>query len=78
MKEVKVTRKYQITIPKEIRKPLNIKIGERLPIKRKGKVIVIQVKKPIEKPSDYLWGISKKTSKLDVLDLIKTSRRKMR
>jgi len=78
MKEVKVTRKYQITIPEEIRKPLNIQIGEKLPIERKGKAIVIKVKKPIERPSDYLWGISNKTSKLDVLELIKTSRRKMR
>ena len=78
MKEVKATRKYQITIPKEIRKPLNIKIGEKLPIERKGKAIVIQVKKPIENPSDYLWGISKRTSKLDVIELIKTSRRKMK
>lgn len=78
MKEVKVTRKYQITIPEEIRKPLKIKIGEKLPIERKGKAIVIRVKKPIEKPSDYLWGLSKKASKIDVLELIKTSRRKMR
>ena len=78
MKEVKVTRKYQITIPEEIRKPLNIKIGEKLPIQRRGKVIVIKVKKPIENPSDYLWGISKRTSKLDVLELIKNSRRKLR
>jgi len=78
LKEVKVTRKYQITIPEEIRKPLNIKIGEKLPIQRKGKLIVIKVKKPIEKPSDYLWKISKKGSKLDVLELIKTSRRNMR
>jgi AbrB family looped-hinge helix DNA binding protein len=75
--EVKVTRKYQITIPKEIRRHLKINIGEKLPIKRKGAKIIIEVKNPIERPSDYLWNISKKQTRINVVNLIKTSRRKM-
>ena len=78
MREVKVTRKYQITIPEDIRKVLQITIGEKLPVERKCRNIVIEAKKSIEKPSDYLWGISKRSTKVDVVGLVKGSRRKMR
>lgn len=78
MEEVKVTRKYQITIPKKIREPLGIKIGEKLPVKRKGTKIVIEAKKLVPRPSDYLWRISKKATQIDVVKLVKSSRRKMR
>ncbi len=74
MKEIKVTRKYQITIPEEIRKQLNINIGEKLPIMRKDSKIIIETGKSIKKPSDYLWNISKKTTKINVVGLVKSSR----
>ena len=76
--EVKVTRKYQITIPEEIRKQLHISIGEKLPVKRKGERIIIEVKQPISKPSDYLWNISKRQTRINAIELVKSSRRKMR
>lgn len=60
MKETTVTRKYQITIPKDIRE------------------IVIDTEKRVQKPSDYLWNISKAYTKIDVVHLVKRSRKKMR
>ena len=76
--EVKVTRKYQITIPEEIRKHLHISIGEKLPVKRKGERIIIEVKQPIPKPSDYLWNISKRQTRINIVDLVKNSRKKIK
>lgn len=78
MKETTVTRKYQITIPRDIRKYLGIKIGEKYPIMRKGHKIIIETKQHVQKPSDYLWGISKKYTNIDVVRLVKESRKKMR
>jgi len=76
--EIKVTRKYQITIPNEIRKSLGIKIGEKYPIKRFKNKIIIETRKRIEKPSDYLWSISKRRINLNAVKLVKNSREKMR
>jgi AbrB family looped-hinge helix DNA binding protein len=78
MREIKVTRKYQITIPHEIRKSLGIKIGEKYPIRKIDHKIVIETKKHVEKPSDYLWSISKRPINIDVIKLVKNSRLKMR
>jgi AbrB family looped-hinge helix DNA binding protein len=78
MKEIKVTRKYQITIPSEIRKSLGVKIGEKYPIKRVKNKIIIETKKHVERPSDYLWSISKKQINRNAVNLVKNSREKMR
>lgn len=78
MKETTVTRKYQITIPRDIRKYLGIRIGEKYPITMKNHKIIIETEKHVQNPSDYLWGISKKYTKIDVTKLIKESRKKMR
>lgn len=78
MKETTVTRKYQITIPRDIRKHLGIKIGEKYPITVKGRNIIIEADRHVQNPSDYLWSISKKPTKIDVLRLVKDSRKKMR
>lgn len=78
MRETTVTRKYQITIPKDIRKYLGIKIGEKYPITIRGHNIIVETKPHVQKPSDYLWNISKNYTKMDVVHLVKESRRKMR
>ncbi|QXJ35413.1 AbrB/MazE/SpoVT family DNA-binding domain-containing protein [Saccharolobus shibatae] len=45
MPETVVTRKYQITIPKEIREALGIKVGDRLIVRvEDGKIIIEPVK----------------------------------
>ena len=45
MREVVITRKYQITIPKEIREKLGLKVGDRVLIYLEGDKIVI---KPVD------------------------------
>ncbi|QXJ29121.1 hypothetical protein J5U23_01990 [Saccharolobus shibatae B12] len=45
MPETVVTRKYQITIPKEIREALGIKVGDRLIVRvEDGKIIIEPVR----------------------------------
>lgn len=42
MSKTKITRNYQITIPKEIREKLNLKLGEKVTIHLEGERIIIQ------------------------------------
>jgi looped-hinge helix DNA binding domain, AbrB family len=45
MPETVVTRKYQITIPKEVREVLGIKVGDRLIVKvEDGKIVIEPVR----------------------------------
>lgn len=39
---VKVTRKYQITIPKEVRKRVGVEIGDKLKVMEKGEAIILR------------------------------------
>ncbi len=43
--EVKVTRGYQVTIPKEIREKIGIKVGTILEIELQGDKVILKVKK---------------------------------
>ena len=54
MVEVVVTRKFQVTIPKEIREALEINVGDRLIVKIADGKIVLE---PI-RPSDALKRLS--------------------
>jgi len=54
MVEVVVTRKFQVTIPKEIREALEINVGDRLIVKIAGGKVVLE---PI-RPSDALKRLS--------------------
>lgn len=58
--DVTVSPKYQILIPKEIRKSLNIKKGEKFQIYVKGKVITLVPDKPLKELRGFLKGISVK------------------
>ena len=42
MEKVKVTRKYQVTIPKEVRRKVGVNIGDELRVIDKGELIVFQ------------------------------------
>ena len=42
MLTVKVTRKYQITIPKKIREELGIKVGDELIVRTDGSRIILE------------------------------------
>lgn len=39
---IKVTRKYQITIPKRVREKAGIEIGDRLSIANRGELIILK------------------------------------
>ena len=69
-----VTRKYQITIPKKIRKRLSVMIGDKLNVKEEGNKIVIEVGRRIENPVEYMWNISKTPRRIDAVRLVKKSR----
>lgn len=49
MARVKVTRKFQVTIPEEVRKSVGVKIGEELLVKEEGKRIVLEKVADIER-----------------------------
>lgn len=72
-----VTRKYQITIPKKIRKRLRVMIGDRLNVKGEGNMIIIETGKRIENPVEYMWNLSKRPIRIDAVALVKKTRRKI-
>lgn len=38
----RITRKYQVTIPKEVRKKVGVEVGDELAVMGKGELIVLQ------------------------------------
>jgi len=40
--ETRVTRKYQVTIPKEVRKKVGVEVGDKLRVMEKGELIVLK------------------------------------
>jgi len=38
----KVTRKYQVTIPKNVRKKVGVEVGDRLKVTQKGELILLK------------------------------------
>jgi len=73
LEEVTVTRKYQITIPKETRTRLGIELGDRLLVRDDGERIIIEVPKKIADPSEYLWSLSKEPLDIDAIKLVEES-----
>jgi len=73
LEEVKVTRKYQVTIPKRLRSELGIRVGDRILLRREGGHILIEVPRRIADPSEFLWNLSKKPVDVDVVRLIEES-----
>jgi antitoxin PrlF len=71
--EVKVTRKFQVTIPKSVRSELGIKIGDKLTVKTENKQIILEKPKHIPNPSDTLWCLFGKPLKIDAAKLVEES-----
>jgi len=46
MTKVKVTRKYQVTIPEEVRNKIGVRIGDELLVREEGEKIVLE--RPID------------------------------
>jgi len=58
MSITKISSKGQITIPKEIRDELNLKIGDKVILEAAGGQAIL---KPVEKPSESMKGIGRRT-----------------
>jgi AbrB family looped-hinge helix DNA binding protein len=71
--EVKVTRKYQVTIPEHIRSKLGVKIGDYLIVRSENKRIILEAQKPIPNPSETLWCLFGKSLDIDATKLVEES-----
>ena len=71
--EVKVTRKYQVTIPESVRSKLGVKIGDKLIVKSEDKRIVMESPKHISNPSDVLWNLFGRSVDIDAVRLVEES-----
>ena len=71
--EVKVTRKYQVTIPESVRSKLGVKIGDKLIVKSEKKRIIMETSKRIPNPSDSLWCLFGKPLDIDAVKLVEKS-----
>ncbi len=71
--EVKVTRKYQVTIPESVRSKLGIKIGDKLIVRSEKKRIIMQKPQHIPNPSDTLWCLFGKPIDVDATKLVEES-----
>ncbi len=56
MSHVKVSSKYQITIPKDIRKALGIEAGDKLYVGREDGKLVLRPLPKIKNPTENLYG----------------------
>jgi AbrB family looped-hinge helix DNA binding protein len=70
---VKVTRKYQVTIPESVRSKLGVKIGDTLIVKSKDNQIIMESSKHISNPSDALWNLFGKSLDIDATKLVEES-----
>jgi AbrB family looped-hinge helix DNA binding protein len=73
LQQVKVTRKYQITIPKSTRSKLGINVGDKLLVKEERGKIVIEVPERVQDPSDFLWSLSESPTEIDAVKLVEDS-----
>jgi AbrB family looped-hinge helix DNA binding protein len=71
--EVKVTRKYQITIPESVRANFGIRIGDKLVVKAEAGRIIIDIPRYVSNPSDVLWNLFGKPLNIDAVKLIEES-----
>lgn len=56
MSYVKVSSKYQITIPKNVREALNVKAGDKLYVACEEDKLILRVFRKIENPTEALYG----------------------
>ncbi len=71
--EVKVTRKYQVTIPENVRCKLGVKIGDKLMVKSEDNRIIMESPKHVSNPSDTLWNLFGKSIDIDAVKLVEES-----
>lgn len=71
--EVKVTRKFQVTIPESVRAELGVKIGDKLIVTADNKRIIMESPKRVANPSDTLWCLFGKSLDVDAAKLVEES-----
>jgi AbrB family looped-hinge helix DNA binding protein len=76
--EVKVTRKYQVTIPEGVRSKLGVKIGDKLSVKTEDNRIVMETAKHVSNPSDILWNLFGRPIDIDAVRLVEASWKEIR
>lgn len=71
--EVKITRKYQVTIPASVRSKLGVKVGDKLIVKSEGKRLIMETHEHVDNPSDVLWNLFGKPIGIDATKLVEDS-----
>ena len=71
--QVKVTRKYQVTIPKNVRSKLGVKIGDKLRVTSEDNRIIMEAAKHVSNPSGVLWNLFGKSLNVDAVKLVEES-----
>ena len=56
MSKVKVSSKYQITLPKNVREAMGISAGDELQVLREGDRIALRSIPKIKQPTEVLYG----------------------
>ena len=74
MLTVKVTRKYQITIPKSIREKLGLRVGDILIVKTDGKRIILEpISERTKNPLEDMLNLIKARLNIDAVKLVEES-----
>jgi len=74
VRSVKVTRKFQVTIPREVRELLGIRVGDVLRVRVEGGKIVLEPLKPaLGDPVENLSSLRLEPSDIDAVKLVEES-----
>jgi AbrB family looped-hinge helix DNA binding protein len=60
MATTKISSKYQVVIPKVVRKKLHLKSGQKMTVVVKGEVVYLIPEKPLESFKGFLKGMNTK------------------
>lgn len=71
--EVKVTRKYQVTIPKSVRSKVGIRIGDKLTVRSEAGRIIMEIPEYVSNPSEVLWNLFGEPLDIDAVKLVEES-----
>ncbi len=71
---VRVTRKFQMTIPRRVREALGIRVGDRLEVDVEGDRIVVRPLRPrVEDPVEALLSLVREPVDVDAVRLVEES-----
>ena len=74
MSIVRITRKYQVTIPKKVREKLKLKVGDLLKVEvEEGKIVFRPLTPRSEDPVEELLSLVKEPLDVDAVKLVEGS-----